>query len=70
MTVDDFVWNEDENTFTYSKNGFVLDGDFILLLDNDIIENMFFAVTGENLSSIVLKYLKDTVQEIEDNRTL
>lgn len=70
VNINDFTWNEEESTFTYNKDGFVLDGDFVLLLQDEIIQNMFFAITGDNLPPDVLKYLKGIVQEIEDNRTL
>ena len=64
MELEDFTYNAEEDAYVHEPTGFMLDSDFILLFENEIINNLFKVVTkGEEIPEEILTQLRAKIEE-------
>lgn len=64
--IEDFEYNQEKSYFVYKPNDFMLDGDFVLLFDDEKIINIFQSTTVDSLTPKVVEQMRDVVRENEE----
>lgn len=62
MTVLDFVFNDEEKFLTHEKSGLMLDYDFVVLFEDEQINNLVEPITGEKIPEDVLENLRQIIE--------
>ena len=64
MKLEDFSYDAEEDAYVHEPTGFMLDSDFILLFEDEIINNLFKVVTGgEEIPTEILEVLRAKIEE-------
>lgn len=62
MTVLDFVFNDEEKFLTHQNSGLMLDYDFIVLFEDEQINNLVEPITGEKIPEDVLENMREIIE--------
>jgi hypothetical protein len=66
MTILDFVFNDEEKFVTHEKSGLMLDYDFVLLFEDEQVNNLVVAIAGEEIPEDVLHNLREIIAETSE----
>lgn len=66
--LEDFEYFSDNSYFVHKPSEFMLDGDYVLLFEDEQIINLFKAATTSFLTKDVLESMRDIVRENEQQR--
>lgn len=69
VTVDDFVYDAEDSFFTHNETGFMLDGEFVLLFEDETVVDLFNKLTNCHMNEETLNALRqivvDSAEEVE-----
>lgn len=63
----DFTFNKEDKLFVHDESGFMLDTDFVLLFEDDLVKQVFRGATGKDLDEETLSDLRSIIREFEED---
>ena len=53
-----FMYNKEKDMFIHVPSTFVLDGDYLMIADNDEVRNRFYRITGQVLDDFTIGMMR------------